>query len=192
MPGRRSRSDEDGVDTQRDQNVHPPLVAGGHLLEIVDRRGRPGHADLGRTVERLAGLGRGRQDLPHVLKRVQARRREGVGPEDDVEPGDMVEIRPVERNGADIARVGGSAHGLFGKPLEEALRLLGHGRLAKRLRDASGPRRRPGWPAGGGSSSATASRPSRRTEINSRVIDQGHGRTQLADREVAADRRWRR
>ena len=134
----------------------------------------------------LAGSGCGVQDLPHVFQRFQARWSEGIGPEDDVEPGDVVEICLVERIGTDVTRIDGRAHGLVGKALEKRLIFVGNWRLAERL----GQRADLGHDRDGHQSAARfldGVAPCRRLEVDSWVIDEGHRRTELADCKIAAD-----
>ena len=62
MPGRRSRSHQNGIDPSVTQNVHALLVAGGNPLEVVDGGRRSGQADLRGSVQRfIAGESRSRE-----------------------------------------------------------------------------------------------------------------------------------
>ena len=92
------QDDEDRVDPERHQHVHPPLVAGRHLLQVVDHRGR---ARPGRSPVAPASGPPGRsprsRTVADVLQRLEARVGERVGLEDDVDPGDVVQVGRVGR-----------------------------------------------------------------------------------------------
>ena len=98
----------------------------------------------------LAAAGRGGQDLLHRLQRLEARLGERVGLEDDVEPGDVVQVGLVwpawcSRTASRPPRASPGRPGAGGRSSRRP------GRAAcPAAGRASGPRRRPGWPAGGG------------------------------------------
>ena len=177
--------DQDGVDPERDEHVHPPLVAGGHPAEVVDHRGRARQADGPGPFQGLSRRPRLPDDLADPLEGIEAGLGEGIRLEDDVEPRDVTDIGRVGRLDADVSGLGRALRRAVGELGQEALvrpaerladRLgeradLGHRSIACEppadLRDR-GPALAPnGSPAG--------------------IVDQGRGRAELAHGEVAPD-----
>ncbi len=104
--GPAEQDDQDHVNPECDQYVHPLLVAGGHAFQVVDHRRRARDADRGRPFQRLA---RGRGGLQYVVDSLQSEEAgcgERIGIEEHVETRDVVAVRVAGGPDADVPRFG--------------------------------------------------------------------------------------
>ncbi len=146
MPGSAEEQHQDGVDAQGDHPVHPLLVPGGHFPEVGDHRGRAGHAVQRQAGQRAAGRRGFPGDPADLLEGLQARVGERVGLEDQVDPGDVVEVGRARRCGRDVSGVDERPAEPVGEPLLNAL-----GRRFPAAWRSSGPRPRCSTPRISGS-----------------------------------------